>query len=34
MRELLLHRAEMRAQREALFRIFDRLDQGGSAACA
>jgi hypothetical protein len=28
------HRAEMRAQREALFRAFDRLDEGGSAAGA
>lgn len=27
-------RAEMRAQREALFRIFDRLDEGGSTAGA
>jgi hypothetical protein len=27
-------RAEMRAQREALFRIFDRLDGGGSTAGA
>lgn len=27
-------RAEARAGREALFRIFDRLDEGGSAAGA